>query len=115
MLDILAVSRQVGNNLVIPGGSRTIEARGKLIIPGNNNEKQLLIESPVLQQHCQDLVKEWYGTAQWLSFCPPGGIDTHTHMQFPFMGTVSVDDFYSGTKAALAGGTTMISKSMLGC
>jgi hypothetical protein len=64
--------RQVGQNFVIPGGAKVIEAKGKLVMPG--------------------------------------GIDTHTHMQLPFMGTVAVDDFYSGTRAALAGGTTMISK-----
>jgi dihydropyrimidinase len=38
----------------------------------------------------------------------PGGIDAHTHMELPFMGTFSSDDFESGTRAGLHGGTTTI-------
>jgi dihydropyrimidinase len=38
----------------------------------------------------------------------PGGIDPHTHMELPFMGTVASEDFFTGTTAAAVGGTTMI-------
>uniref|UniRef100_A0A1B6DF52 dihydropyrimidinase n=1 Tax=Clastoptera arizonana TaxID=38151 RepID=A0A1B6DF52_9HEMI len=64
------VIRQMGRNLIIPGGTRVIDARGMYVLPG--------------------------------------GIDPHTHMELEFMGTKAVDDFYQGTKAAIAGGTTMI-------
>lgn len=38
----------------------------------------------------------------------PGGIDPHTHLDMPFGGTVTADNFYTGTKAAAFGGTTSV-------
>jgi len=69
------IIKEVGENLIVPGGTKTIDAKGKLVMPG--------------------------------------GIDTHTHLEFYFMGTRTADDFYTGTRAALAGGTTMIMNFVL--
>ncbi len=38
----------------------------------------------------------------------PGGIDPHVHLDMPFMGTYSSDNYETGTRAALYGGTTMV-------
>ena len=61
--------------MIVPGGTKTIDAKGKLVMPG--------------------------------------GIDTHTHLELYFMGTRTADDFYTGTRAALAGGTTTVMNFVL--
>jgi dihydropyrimidinase len=42
------------------------------------------------------------------AFVMPGGIDPHTHLDMPFGGTITADDFESGTRGAALGGTTCI-------
>ncbi len=41
-------------------------------------------------------------------FVLPGLIDNHTHLSMPFMGTMSIDDYNTGTRAAAAGGVTCL-------
>ncbi len=58
---------------------------------------------PGLQPRPQEKVIDAAGT-----YVIPGGIDAHTHLDMPFGGTVSSDDFETGTRAAAFGGTTTI-------
>ena len=65
--------------------------------------KILAIADELEQRSAKDRVIDAAG-----QFVFPGFVDPHVHMELPFMGTVSADDFESGTASGLAGGTTCI-------
>ncbi|MCT8159909.1 dihydropyrimidinase [Pseudoruegeria sp. SHC-113] len=67
----------------------------------------VLIEGEVIKQIGEDLTGDEYIDAEG-AYVIPGGIDPHTHLEMPFMGTTAAETFESGTWAAAAGGTTML-------
>src|SRR5215470_15202972 len=73
--------------------------RGDVLI---EDEKIVLIGSSLADIHADTTIE---ATGKYVL---PGGIDVHTHLDMPFGGTTSADDFESGTIAAAFGGTTSI-------
>jgi dihydropyrimidinase len=68
-----------------------------------------LIENGVISAIAKSLPSDGHGTIDASgSYVFPGLIDPHTHLDMPFGGTVTADDFASGTVAAALGGTTTI-------
>ena len=83
---------------------------GTLVFPGGSRKADLLIDGEKIARIGTDLdipagctVVDASGKLVF-----PGFIDAHTHFDLHVAGTVTVDDFASGTKAAAAGGTTTI-------
>lgn len=83
---------------------------GTLVFPAGSRKADLLIEGEKISRIGENLgipegctVVDAFGK---LIF--PGFIDAHTHFDLHVAGTVTIDDFASGTKAAAAGGTTTI-------
>ena len=66
----------------------------------------VLIEGEVIRQIGENLTGDEYIDAEG-AYVIPGGIDPHTHLEMPFMGTTAAETFETGTWAAAAGGTTM--------
>ncbi len=67
----------------------------------------VLIEGEKIKQIGEDLKGDEYIDAEG-AYVIPGGIDPHTHLEMPFMGTTAAETFESGTWAAACGGTTMV-------
>ncbi|MFZ9388456.1 MAG: dihydropyrimidinase [Chitinophagaceae bacterium] len=82
---------------------------GRVITASDDYVADILVEGETIKAIGNHLVvpdaKEIDATGK-LVF--PGGIDPHVHLDMPFMGTYSSDNYETGTRAALYGGTTMV-------
>ncbi|HUP63759.1 MAG TPA: dihydropyrimidinase [Thermoanaerobaculia bacterium] len=88
---------------------RTLIRNGRIITAVDDYVADLLIEGERITTIGErlDIQADHTIDAQGL-YVLPGGIDPHTHMDLPFGGTSSSDDFQTGTIAAAHGGTTTI-------
>lgn len=80
---------------------------GKIITSGDTYFADLAIKNGKIAQIGKDFACDNIYDANG-KYVIPGGIDVHTHLDMPFGGTFSSDDFQTGTKAAAIGGTTSI-------
>ncbi len=80
---------------------------GTVVTADRTWKADVLIEGEVIKQIGQDLKGDEVVDAEG-AYVIPGGIDPHTHLEMPFMGTTAAETFESGTWAAAAGGTTML-------
>ncbi|MBA2760611.1 MAG: dihydropyrimidinase [Segetibacter sp.] len=88
---------------------RTLIKNGRIITATDNYVADILIEDETIKAIGRDMaieVDELIDATGMLVF--PGGIDPHVHLAMPFMGTYSSDDYSTGTRAALYGGTTTV-------
>jgi dihydropyrimidinase len=88
----------------------TIIANGTVVTATDTTLADVGIEGGVVRAVAQSLPKE--KTKKYIDakgkLVIPGGIDVHTHLDMPFGGTTSADDFETGSRAALFGGTTTL-------
>src|SRR5262245_28185418 len=91
---------------------RTLIKNGHIVTAVDSYTADILIDGEIVAMIGKDLssvvgaVDKTFDATGKLVI--PGGIDPHTHMDLPFGGTSSSDDFETGTRAAAFGGTTTI-------
>ncbi|MEC0231449.1 dihydropyrimidinase [Paenibacillus alba] len=82
---------------------------GIIVTAVDQYQADILIENGIITQIGQSLMHEG---AEMIDaegrYVFPGGVDPHTHLDMPFGGTVTADDFETGTRAAAFGGTTTV-------
>jgi dihydropyrimidinase len=84
---------------------RTIISGGTVVTASDTYPADVLIEDERIAAIGGDFSGDTTIDARGM-YVIPGGIDVHTHLEMPFGGTVSSDDFFTGHRAAACGGTT---------
>jgi dihydropyrimidinase len=88
---------------------KTLIQNGTIVTATDRYEADLLVDGETISQIGSKLDVRADRTIDARGrYVIPGGIDVHTHLDMPFGGTSSVDDFRTGTIAAAHGGTTTI-------
>ncbi|MEK3905677.1 dihydropyrimidinase [Oceanobacillus sp. FSL W7-1309] len=88
---------------------KKIIKNGTIVTATDTYQADVLIEDEKVKAIGQDLSDVYAEVIDATGlYVFPGGIDPHTHMEMPFGGTVTKDDFESGTIAAAYGGTTTV-------
>ncbi|HTC31618.1 MAG TPA: dihydropyrimidinase [Candidatus Acidoferrum sp.] len=84
--------------------------RGGVVVTATDTQRaDVLIEGERITMLAESIPSNGHTTIDATgTFVFPGGVDPHTHLDMPFGGTVTADDFESGTRAALLGGTTTV-------
>jgi dihydropyrimidinase len=84
---------------------RTLIKGGTIVTASDTYQADVLIEGEKILTIGHGLAGDTTIDARG-KYVIPGGIDVHTHLDMPFGGTVSSDDFFTGHRAAAFGGTT---------
>ena len=84
--------------------------RGGTVVNANSTmQADVLIEGEAIAQVGQGIDGSGHAIVEASGLLVmPGGIDVHTHLDMPFGGTTSADDYLTGTRAAAVGGTTTV-------
>ncbi|MBC5811054.1 MAG: dihydropyrimidinase [Candidatus Eremiobacteraeota bacterium] len=87
----------------------TVVAGGTIVTATDTYRADLLLEDQKIALIGETLPTGGHGVVDASGcYVMPGGIDPHTHLDMPFGGTVTADDFETGTRGAALGGTTTI-------
>ncbi|MDQ2663325.1 MAG: dihydropyrimidinase [Candidatus Eremiobacteraeota bacterium] len=87
----------------------TLIRGGTVVTATDNTSADVLIEGEKISMLAQRIDPRGHEVIDASgAYVLPGGIDPHTHFDMPFGGTVTADDFESGTRGAAIGGTTTV-------